>query len=73
MARCVYEVREGGQKGKMFGDTSRATKFLRENYGCSFPSGSVGQLKEGKIEQIETTGKRDGEKVSFVVMRHEVN
>ena len=73
MARCVYEVRESGYpEGKMFGQPSGATKYLRENFNCSFPSGSVGQLKEGSISQIQTTGKRDGEKVYFVVMRHEV-
>lgn len=71
MARHVYEARR--IKGsEVFGDTSRATKYLRETFGCSFPQGSVGQLKAGEITYLDLKGKEDGEKIGIRLIRHEV-
>ncbi|QXN72728.1 hypothetical protein RCZAHN_119 [Rhodobacter phage RcZahn] len=80
MARHVFEARRvrvdavpfNDMDSKVFGTVSKATTYLRETFGCSFPQGSVGQLKEGKVSSLDLKGKEDGEKIGLRLIRHEV-
>lgn len=70
--RFVYEAKYDGQ-GQLFATTGKASKFLRESYKASFPSGSLTALGKGEINEVTVKGKRDGEKLEIVLVRRQLH